>query len=67
MKRVYTLDTLETFLKRQKPFPMDKTMRRQLIADLLTSSMDLDLITCTAVWDELTCDEQITLEDLIYC
>ena len=40
-------------------------MRRQLIADLLTSSMDLDLITCTAVWDELTCLEQMTLEELV--
>jgi len=46
---------------------MDTSMRRQLIADLLTSSMDLDLITCTAVWDELTCDEQMTLADLIDC
>jgi len=46
---------------------MDTSMRRQLIADLLTSSMDLDLLTCTAVWDELTCDEQMTLADLIDC
>ena len=46
---------------------METSMRRQLIADLLTSSMDLDLITCTAVWDELTCDEQMTLADLIDC
>ena len=44
---------------------METSMRRQLIADLLTSSMDLDLLTCTAVWDELTCDEQMTLADLI--
>jgi len=46
---------------------MDKNLRRQLIADLLTSSMDLDLVTCTDVWDELTCDEQMTLADLIDC
>tara|TARA_A100001515_G_scaffold90960_1_gene72496 strand:+ start:630 stop:839 length:210 start_codon:yes stop_codon:yes gene_type:complete len=49
------------------PIPMDKQLRRQLIADLLTSSFDLDLLTCTAVWDELTCDEQMTLADLIDC
>lgn len=46
---------------------MDKNLRRQLIADLLTSSFDLDLVTCTDVWDELTCAEQMTLEDLIDC
>ncbi len=46
---------------------MDMNLRRQLIADLLTSSFDLDLVTCTDVWDELTCDEQMTLEDLIDC
>ena len=42
-------------------------MRRQLIADLLTSSFDFDLLTSTAEWDELTCDEQMTLADLIDC
>ena len=46
---------------------MAKTMRLQLIADLLTSSFDFDLLTSTAEWDELTCDEQMTLEDLIDC
>ena len=66
MKRVYTLN-LSYFKLQLNPFPMDTSMRRQLIADLLTSSMDLDLLTCTAVWDELTCDEQMTLADLIDC
>ena len=65
VKRVYTLDTLEPFFKLQNPFPMDMTMRRQLIADLLTSSFDFDLLTSTAEWEELTCDEQMTLADLI--
>ena len=49
------------------PIHMDMQLRRQLIADLLTSSFDLDLLTCTAVGDELTCDEQMTLADLIDC
>ena len=35
--------------------------------DLLTSSYDFDLLTSTAEWDELTCDEQMTLADLIDC
>jgi len=42
-------------------------MRRQLIADLLTSSFDFDLLTSTADWEALTCDEQMTLADLIDC
>ena len=46
---------------------MDISMRRQLIAALLTSSFDFDLLTATAEWDELTCDEQMTLADLIDC
>jgi len=44
---------------------MDKHIRRQLIADLLDSHLSMDLITCTSAWDELTCDEQMTLADLI--
>ena len=44
---------------------MDKHIRRQLIADLLDSHIDLELLTCCAVWDELPCDEQMTLADLI--
>ena len=46
---------------------MDNSMRRQLIADLLTSSSDFDLLTSTADWEALTCDEQMTLADLIDC
>ena len=42
-------------------------LRRQLIADLLTSSFDFDLLTSTEQRDELTCDEQMTLADLIDC
>ena len=66
MKRVYTLNLSITNFN-LNPFPMDKSLRRQLIADLLTSSFDFDLLTSTAEWDELTCDEQMTLEDLIDC
>tara|TARA_R100000951_G_scaffold97702_1_gene87401 strand:- start:80 stop:220 length:141 start_codon:yes stop_codon:yes gene_type:complete len=46
---------------------MDMNLRRQLIADLLTSSFDFDLLTSTEQWDELTCDEQMTLADLVDC
>jgi len=46
---------------------MDMNLRRQLIADLLTSSFDFELLTSTEQWDELTCDEQMTLADLIDC
>ena len=49
------------------PFLMDKQLRRQLIADLLTSSFDFDLLTSTDEWEQLTCDEQMTLADLIDC
>jgi hypothetical protein len=46
---------------------MDMQLRRQLIADLLTSSFDFDLLTSTDEWEQLTCDEQMTLADLIDC
>ena len=46
---------------------METSMRRQLIADLLTSSFDFDLLTSTDEWEQLTCDEQMTLADLIDC
>ena len=44
---------------------MDKHIRRQLIADLLDTSINFDAIRSTSAWDELTCDEQMTLADLI--
>jgi hypothetical protein len=40
-------------------------IRRQLIADLLDSHLSMDILANTAEWDELTCDEQMTLADLI--
>ena len=46
---------------------MDTSMRRQLIADLLTSSFNFDLLTSTDEWEQLTCEEQMTLADLIDC
>jgi|TARA_R100000482_G_scaffold79447_1_gene31171 hypothetical protein len=39
--------------------------RRQLIAELLDSHLSFDAVRATAAWDELTCLEQMTLEDLI--
>ena len=39
--------------------------RRQLIADLLDLHLSFDAVRATAEWDELTCLEQMTLEDLI--
>tara|TARA_E500000318_G_C3521924_1_gene196770 strand:+ start:187 stop:387 length:201 start_codon:yes stop_codon:yes gene_type:complete len=66
VKRVYTLN-LSYFKLQLNPFLMDNSMRRQLIADLLTSSFDFDLLTSTDEWEQLTCDEQMTLADLIDC
>ena len=40
-------------------------IRRQLIADLLDSHLSFDTVRACAAWDELTCDEQMTLADLI--
>jgi len=40
-------------------------IRRQLIADLLDSHLSFDAVRATTAWDELTCLEQMTLEDLI--
>ena len=39
--------------------------RRQLIADILDSHLSFDAVRACAEWDELTCLEQMTLEDLI--
>ena len=39
--------------------------RRQLIADLFDLHFSFDAVRATAEWDELTCFEQMTLEDLI--
>ena len=67
MKRVYIQDTLETFFKLQFNLPMQTfaDTRRQLIADLLDLHLSFDAVRATAEWDELTCLEQMTLEDLI--
>ena len=67
MKRVYIQDTLETFFKLQFNFPMQTfaDTRRQLIAEILDSHLSFDAVRATAEWDELTCLEQMTLEDLI--
>ena len=40
-------------------------IRRQLIADILDSHLSFDAVRATTDWDELTCLEQMTLEDLI--
>ena len=40
-------------------------LRRQLIVDLLDSHLSFDTVRACAAWDELTCDEQMTLADLI--
>ena len=55
---------METF-KLQNPKLMDKHIRRQLIADLIDSHLSMDILANTAAWDDLTCDEQMTLADLI--
>ena len=64
---IHTGHSWTNIFQTSKSFSMDNQLRRQLIADLLTSSFDFDLLTSTAEWDELTCDEQMTLADLIDC
>jgi len=44
---------------------MDKNLRHQLIADLLDLHFSFDAVRATAEWDELTCLEQMTTEDLL--
>ena len=62
----YTKTLLETFkLQTSNPNHMDKHIRRQLIADLIDSHLPMDILANTAAWDDLTCDEQMTLADLI--
>lgn len=39
--------------------------RLQLIADILDSHLSFEALRSTSEWDELTCFEQMTLEDLI--
>lgn len=48
-------------------FPMQTfaNTRLQLIADILDSHLSFDAVRATTEWEELTCLEQMTLEDLI--
>ena len=39
--------------------------RRQLIADILDSHLSFEAVRSTTEWEELTCLEQMTLEDLL--
>lgn len=39
--------------------------RRQLIADILNSHLSFEAVRATSTWDELTCLEQMTLEELV--
>ena len=41
--------------------------RRQLIADILDSSLTFEAARGTTEWEALTCLEQMTLEDLLDC
>ena len=41
--------------------------RRQLIADILDSSLTFEAARGTTDWEALTCLEQMTLEDLLDC
>ena len=40
-------------------------IRLQLIADLLDTHLSFDAVRATSEWDDLTCLEQMTLEDLL--
>ena len=67
VNRVYIQDTLETFFQTSIQFPMQTfaSTRRQLIADILDSHLSFDAVRATTDWEQLTCLEQMTLEDLI--
>ena len=39
-------------------------LRRQLIAELLDTHLSFDAVRATADWDELTCLEQMELDEL---
>ena len=67
MKRVDILRHSWKRLTFKLQFTMDmhQTIRRQLIADILDSHLSFDTVRACAAWDELTCDEQMTLADLI--
>jgi hypothetical protein len=39
--------------------------RSQLIAELLDSHLSFEAVRATSTWDELTCLEQMTMEDLM--
>ena len=51
------------------PVPMNtfENTRRQLIADILDSSLTFEAARGTTEWEALTCLEQMTLEDLLDC
>lgn len=51
----------------QLPMQTFAATRRQLIADILDSHLSFDSVRACADWDELTCLEQMTLEDLLDC
>ena len=60
--------TLNSNFKLQfNPVPMNTftSTRRQLIADILDSHLSFEAVRATATWDELTCLEQMTLEELV--
>ena len=62
--------TLNSNFKLQlNPFLMSAfaNTRRQLIADILDSSLTFEAARATTEWEELTCLEQMTLEDLLDC
>ena len=70
VKRVYILRhswKRSLIVKLQFNFPMQNpaSIRRQLIADILDSHLSFEAVRATTEWDELTCLEQMTLEDLI--
>jgi hypothetical protein len=60
--------TLNSNFKLQlNPVPMNTftSTRSQLIAELLDSHLSFEAVRATSTWDELTCLEQMTMEDLM--
>lgn len=44
-----------------------KATRLQLIYDILDTALGFEAVRNTTDWEELTCLEQMTLEDLLDC
>ena len=65
MKRVYIQNLSMSNFKLQFIMNTFTDVRSQLIAELLDSHLSFESVRATATWDEMSCLEQMTLEDLM--